>query len=283
MDLFFMCNHCGVEIKIATSQPGSALSCPLCNTINHPPAQHLEHGAILAGDRILHRIEANGATETSLAELLENHSLNRLQTFASATFSNGPAADYYLTAMKQWMKVRQPNIVKVLYAGRSSTGTFFAASAPIPGITLENRLWQGGAMDLKSAIHLAIFRTTSQADENAGLHTRPRTETPKPSPGTTRFMALLIETRKFARQNPHKYEEILDRYEQLLAMAETNAPRWVSDLERQVRAIDLTMAAPLDDAEQAIRLRVKQYEESGQYQAGIDWLEKYSGSFVNKT
>jgi hypothetical protein len=96
-------------------------------------------------------------------------------------------------------------------------------------------------------------------------------------------MALLIETRKFARQNPHKYEEILDRYEQLLAMAETNAPRWVPDLERQVRAIDLSMAAPLDDAEQAIRLRVRQFEDSGQYQAGIEWLEKYSGSFVNKT
>jgi hypothetical protein len=58
MDLFFMCNHCGVEIKIATSQPGPVLSCPLCSTINHPPAQRLEHGSILAGYRILHRIEA---------------------------------------------------------------------------------------------------------------------------------------------------------------------------------------------------------------------------------
>ena len=47
--------------------------------------------------------------------------------------------------------------------------------------------------------------------------------------------------------------------------------------------MDLAMAAPLDDAEQAIRLRVRQFEDQRQYQEGIRWLEQYSGPFIQKT
>jgi hypothetical protein len=96
-------------------------------------------------------------------------------------------------------------------------------------------------------------------------------------------MALLVETRQFARVYPAKQEEIYDRYVRLLALAETNAPSWVPDLQRQVRALDLAMAVPLDNAERAIRQRASQFEDQRQYQEGILWLEHYSGPFVQKT
>lgn len=534
MDLYLVCNHCGEETKVPSSQPVLVLSCPWCGIINHMPTQRQPQGAILAGYRILHRIQAYGASETYLAEPVTSHTLIKLQTFTSTTFGQGLAAEYYLADIKQWMQVRQPNIVKVLEAGRSSTGTFFAASAPITGITLEHRLWRGGAVDLKAAIYLAIsisrvlewlwkehgliygqltprniiltpdkniflahmaltpilkqrppgmsfrefgastpgFTSPEQftapdtldcrgdmyslgatlyhmltgkppfaclnAEEVLAQHQTPSLADPrllrpdlpdeyvwlleillahdpkdrfddwdylikiltsldfgktlsqqkamkshsvmirlppsdvaklnrqamkkpvqalypnpepvqqkdyfgiilsitivlsavliiifavlsqpteskptkpfspsqrapaaepsapaqhpdlaepfegihKPATGSAPFMALLVETRKFARQNPHQFEEILGRYETLLAMAETNAPRWVPGLQQQVRAIDLAMAAPLDDAEQAIRLQVRKFEDNRQYQAGIDWLHHYSGSFVERT
>ena len=66
-------------------------------------------------------------------------------------------------------------------------------------------------------------------------------------------------------------------------MAQTDAPLWVTGLQEQVQAIELAMAAPLDDAEQAIRVRFREFENGGQFQAGMDWLEQYSGPFVEKT
>lgn len=525
MDLYLMCNNCGGEINISTSPPGTDHTCPLCGSVNQAFPQRLETGSILAGYQILQRIETHGAAETYLAEPIRNHGLVRLQTFKSPSFESGLAAEYYLTAMRQWMQVRQANIVKVLEAGRGSNGMFFAASAPAKGMTLEDRLWRGGAVELKPAIFLAtsisrilewlwnehgliygqltprnisltpdrnIFlanmalapilktrppgipfkefvtstpgftspeqlstpdildcrgdmyalgatlyhmltgkppfaclnagevltkqRAPSLADPRlfrpdlpdefvwlleillahdpkdrfdswaalieilASLDFRKtplpartlkshsvlvrlppsdiaklsRHATPKPvqalypgptppagrdyfgiilgstivlfavlvilfatlvprqqnktykvpppvaaqgkvphlemasksqnpAPKSAPFVTQLIETRKFARDNPGQYEEILDRYEKLLAMAETNAPRWVPDLQRQVRAIDLSMAAPLDDAEMAIRKRVREFEEYGRYQDGMDWLRSYPGPFKNKT
>jgi len=534
MNLHLTCNHCGVEIRTNTFHPAPELTCPICGTINQTPPQRLERGAILAGYRILRRIEADRASEIYLARAINQRLLIHLQTFKSVLFENGAMADYYLAGMKQWMQVRQPNIIKVVEAGRSSTGIFFAASVPAKGITLEDRLWKGGAVELKPAIHLAIsisqilewlwkehgliygqlnprniiltpdknillshmalapvlktrppglfigeFATSTPgftcpeqfssldtldfrgdmyslgatlyhmltgkppfACLNAGevitqhrapsladprmlrpdlpdefvwlleillahdpkdrfdsweslikilasldyykgvlqqpalkshsvlirlppsdlaklprrpnpkqIHplypgpstagkrdsfgilisvalilsalliilfvvtaqqtdipppkretqiklpsarvplnlaplpsdTRAVPDTPPPFRESSQFMSLLVETRKFARQNPLQYEEILKRYQMLIAMAETNAPRWVTGLQEQVHAIDLAMAGPLDDAEQAIRLRVRQFEDEGQYQAGIDWLEHYSGPFLGKT
>ena len=533
MHLFFICNHCGMDIKRSTPQPAPLLFCPRCGSINRLCPQHLKTGTVLAGYRLLQRIEASGNAETYLAELPQDHSSIKLQTFSATTFSRGPAADYYLAGLKQWMQVRQPNVIKVLEAGRSSNGTFFAASAPPVGITLEERIWTDGAIDLKAAINLAIsisrilewlwkehgliygqitprniiltpdrnihlahmalsplckvrppglslkefvastpgftspeqLSTSDTMDHradmyalgatlyhmltgsppfaclNAGevaarhqspsladprllrpdlpdefvwlleilmahdpqerfddwdylikileslnfqktlaqqkpmkshsvlirlppsditkltVHTKPKpvkslypsrlpprkkdyfgimlsitlllgaaliilvallarentsappprlapfqpplrhapasssprdvaSPTPASTPPVTAsnpFMTLLVETRKFARLYPDKHEEIYDRYLRLLALAETQAPRWVPDLQRQVRAMDLAMAAPLDDAEQAIRLRVSQFEDQRQYQEGMNWLEQYSGPFIQKT
>ena len=533
MHLCFMCNHCGMELKLASSQPAPLLFCPRCGSINRLHPQRLETGSTLAGYRLLHRIEASGNAETYLTELPQNRSFAKLQTFSSASFASGPAADYYLAGMTRWMKVRQPNLVKVLEAGRSSNGTFFAASAPPSGITLEERIWTEGAIALKAAINLAIsisrilewlwkehgliygqitprniiltpdrnillahmalsplckvrppglslkefvastpgFTSPEQLSTpdamdhradmyalgatlyhmltgsppfaclNAGevaarhqspsladprllrpdlpdefvwlleilmahdpqerfddwdylikileslnfqktlaqqkpmkshsvlirlppsditkltVHTKPKPVkslypsrlpprkkdhfgivlsitlvlgaamillfvllsrenasgppprlVPSPPPlrpalassspvavaspspasippvtASSPFMTLLVETRKFSRLYPDKHEEIYDRNLRLLALAETQAPRWVPDLQRQVRAMDLAMAAPLDDAEQAIRLRVRQFEDQRQYQEGIRWLEQYSGPFIQKT
>lgn len=480
----------------------------------------LEQGAILAGYKILQRIEASGATETYQAERMQDKALIKLHTFASDSFQSGPAADYYLVAMKQWMQVRQPNIIKVLEAGRSRTGIFFAASAPVNGLTLEDRLWQGGAVEVQAAIgliisisrvlewlwnehglvygqltprniiltpdrnillsHMALapilktrpcgislkdfvastpgFTCPEQfsapdllsfrgdmyslgatlyhiltgkppfdclnAEEVLAQHQHPSLADPRllrpdlpeeivwlleillahdpkdrfddwdylikiltsldfdkpaslqktlkshsvmirlpqadiakltrhtkiqplqtlypPLPpkknrkysaiflglsvviavmliiilalivsgkatkstkraqssprssamgssdkgsshGASGFMILLVETRKFARQNPNSYEDILERYENLLTMAETHSPQWVPELQRQVRDINLAMAAPLEEAEQAISLRVKQFEDLGQYQEGIEWLEHYNGTFPKTT
>ncbi|MEI6168540.1 MAG: protein kinase [bacterium] len=522
-----------MDIKRSTPQPAPLLFCPRCGSINRLCPQHLKTGTVLAGYRLLQRIEASGNAETYLAELPQDHSSIKLQTFSATTFSRGPAADYYLAGLKQWMQVRQPNVIKVLEAGRSSNGTFFAASAPPVGITLEERIWTDGAIDLKAAINLAIsisrilewlwkehgliygqitprniiltpdrnihlahmalsplckvrppglslkefvastpgftspeqLSTSDTMDHradmyalgatlyhmltgsppfaclNAGevaarhqspsladprllrpdlpdefvwlleilmahdpqerfddwdylikileslnfqktlaqqkpmkshsvlirlppsditkltVHTKPKpvkslypsrlpprkkdyfgimlsitlllgaaliilvallarentsappprlapfqpplrpapasssprdvaSPTPASTPPVTAsnpFMTLLVETRKFARLYPDKHEEIYDRYLRLLALAETQAPRWVPDLQRQVRAMDLAMAAPLDDAEQAIRLRVSQFEDQRQYQEGMNWLEQYSGPFIQKT
>jgi serine/threonine-protein kinase len=116
----------------------------------------LESGTLLSDYKILQRIEANGASESYLAERTKDRAVIKLQTFSSRTFESGVMAGYYLDAMKQWLAVSQPNISRVLEAGHSSTGTFYAASALIPGNTLEDRLWQSGAVELKPAIYLAI-------------------------------------------------------------------------------------------------------------------------------
>ena len=519
---------------MASFRPAPDLRCPICGAINYPPVQHFKRGDLLAGYSILKRIEANRTSETYLARSFNNRTIINLQTFSSKTIESGITAEYYLGAMKQWMKVRQPNIAKVLDAGRSSTGTFFAASSPIKGVTLEDRLWRGGAVELKPALHLAISIsrilewlwnehgllygqltprnillmpdkniilshmalapilknrppgilirefitstpgftcpeqfsspdtldlrgdmyslgatlyhmltgkppfaclntgeiitqqrspsladprflrpdlpdefvwlleillahdpkdrfdnweslikiltsldhhqtlsqpqplkshsvlihlppsdiaqipmrprrkqvqslfphksqpkkkdyfgiilsitiiisavliiffalstprfgvqpvkisrvaqtpsfTTSQANEPAGSTADPISKYPTPAPEPSKFMSLLVETRKLARQNPLQFEEILNRYGKLLAMAQTDAPLWVTGLQEQVQAIELAMAAPLDDAEQAIRVRFREFENGGQFQAGMDWLEQYSGPFVEKT
>ena len=96
-------------------------------------------------------------------------------------------------------------------------------------------------------------------------------------------MTLLVETRKYARQNPDHYEEILNRYEKLLPLAKSHAPQWATEMQNQIQAMELAIAAPLDDAEHSIRLKARQFEELGQHQAGIDWLNKYSGPFVGRT
>jgi serine/threonine-protein kinase len=533
MQLFFMCNHCGLEIKLTAPQPAPLLSCPRCSALNRIPPQRLDTGILLTGYRILHRIEASGNAECYLAEWKKNRSLVKFQTFSAPSFASGFAADYYLDGMKRWMGVRQPNIIKALEAGRSSNGTFFAASSQPGGTPLEERIWTMGALDIKAAINLALsisrilewlwnehgliygqltprniiltpdrnillahmalapltkvrpaglmlkefvattpgftspeqFTTPDTLDFRADMYSlgatlyhmltgsppfacltprevatqhqspsladprllrpdlpeevvwlleilmahdpherfddwnslisimislqdkkpalaqkqlkshsvlirlphsdiakltnhvklkpvkslyhtpppprtkdyfgiilsicvalgatlvivlafivpestsgpppllRPSQRDPIPSPplasqpvtapsslaspppviSTNHFMALLVETRQFARVYPAKQEEIYDRYVRLLALAETNAPRWVPDLQRQVRALDLAMAVPLDNAERAIRQRASQFEDQRQYQEGILWLEHYSGPFVQKT
>ncbi len=156
MDLYLICNNCGFAITIASFQPDWSLPCPRCNTLNHPPSQTLEPGTLLSDYKILQRIEANGASETYLAERTKDRVVLKLQTFSSKIFTTGMPSEYYLEAMKKWLKVNQPNLSHVIEAGHSSTGTFYAASALIPGNTLEDRLWRSGAVELKPAIYLAI-------------------------------------------------------------------------------------------------------------------------------
>ena len=114
MNIYLMCVHCGVEITMASFRPAPDLRCPICGAINYPPVQHFKRGDLLAGYSILKRIEANRTSETYLARSFNNRTIINLQTFSSKTIESGITAEYYLGAMKQWMKVRQPNIAKVL-------------------------------------------------------------------------------------------------------------------------------------------------------------------------
>ena len=134
----------------------TVLVCPLCQSQNQPPKARLATGSFLAGYQIIQNIETYAQHETYLAEHVGHKLQVRLQTFNSPVFDNGLPADYFLTAMRKWLKVKQPNIVKVIEAGRNRTGIYFSAYLPIEGITLEDRLWRGGGIALKPTLHLAI-------------------------------------------------------------------------------------------------------------------------------
>ena len=155
MKLYMMCHNCGGEIGVPDNPNLGLLVCPFCHSQNQLPQARLAAESYLAGYRIIRNIETSALHETYIAEDIGQRREVRLQTFASPAFESGLAADYFIAAMGKWLKVKHPNIVKVLEAGRNRSGLFFATSLPVTGMTLEERLWRGGAIPLRPALHLA--------------------------------------------------------------------------------------------------------------------------------
>lgn len=155
MSTYQACRHCGAEIEIPIGYAGTPLNCPLCETPNQPPPMRFAPGTLLGGYRIVDRTEAEGAHETYRAERAPGLPLVKLQTFMPTEFDRGEPADYFLMAMKAWLAVKQPNIPRIIDAGRSSTGAYFAVHGQLDGMTLEERLSRAGGMELTSALHMA--------------------------------------------------------------------------------------------------------------------------------
>ncbi len=152
-----MCQNCGAEMTVPETPELAALVCPLCASQNQPPKSRLATGTFLAGYQIIQNIETYSLYETYLAEHVGQKVQVRLQTFVSPLFDTGLPADYFLGAMRKWLKVKQPNIVRVMEAGRNRQGIYYAAQLPVEGITLDDRLWRGGKIALKPTMHLAIL------------------------------------------------------------------------------------------------------------------------------
>ncbi len=167
MSLQYVCSNCGGEMNISDNDIYNLaqtkgmfqkrLQCSLCGALIAIPDARLENQAEISGYRIKNRIEVDGAREIYAAEHLETHKRMELQVFQSHLLERGEPSKLFLEAMSRFMKIRHPNLISIKDAGQSSGGVYFAAWQRVKSTSLENRLGDGGALELKPALHLATL------------------------------------------------------------------------------------------------------------------------------
>lgn len=160
----YVCSNCGVatelserEVRDLEKKAGlfqKRLQCPSCRAFVAIPDARLPLKSAQSGYQIGARIELDGARELYEAEHIESHACVEIQTFNQPVIGEGDPAREFLEAMKRYLAIRHPLLTRVLDAGKFAEGTFFAAWPRNFGISMDRRLKQSGALDLKQAVHL---------------------------------------------------------------------------------------------------------------------------------
>ncbi|MEI6168754.1 MAG: protein kinase [bacterium] len=133
------------------------LQCAVCSAFIAIPDAHLANQSVISGYRIGPRIEVDGAREIYEAEHIQKRQKVSVQVFHSPELKSGEPARLFLNAMRHYMQIKHPHLVSIMDAGQFSEGTFFAAWQSDVSMSLEHRLWNGGAIELKPALHLATL------------------------------------------------------------------------------------------------------------------------------
>lgn len=164
MILQYVCSNCGAAIELAEKDLQELeqksglfqrrLQCTVCKALVAMPDSRLPLESIQSGYRIGTRIEIDGAHETYEAEHVESRECVEIQIFTQPLIGTGESAWEFLDAMKRYLLIKHPHLMRVLDAGKFSEGTFFAAWPRNFGISLDRRLRNSGALGLKQAVHL---------------------------------------------------------------------------------------------------------------------------------
>ena len=167
MTLQYICSNCGAEMNLSDSDIFNLeqttglfqkrLQCAVCSAFIAIPDAHLANQSIISGYRIGPRIEVDGAREIYEAEHIQKRQKVSVQVFHSPELKSGEPARLFLNAMRHYMQIKHPHLVGIMDAGQFSEGTYFAAWPSDVSMSLEHRLWNGGAIELKPALHLATL------------------------------------------------------------------------------------------------------------------------------
>jgi serine/threonine protein kinase len=166
MRLHYMCSNCGAEMDVSDreiqnlEQTGlfqKRLQCSICNVFIAIPDARLTNRSEISGYRISSRVEVDGPREIYAAEHIQTHRKMELQILHAPFAESGEPSALFLNDMNRYMKIRHPNLISILDAGRTSEGIYFVAWQRIKNKSLEYRMWEGGALELKPALHLATL------------------------------------------------------------------------------------------------------------------------------